>query len=152
MCRSRPLPPDLDKNVNGRRGCLSRSPPKSVRPGPAGLAAFRDNPVQAQQQMRRPIPRPPTPAPIWPRAALYVLDVSLAMTNGLVRWIKPPNDFPQNSLKNIEQKMLYTLVAGRGELILFGGIRKDPRGVESTEHANRDSLATSTVHFLQAPT
>lgn len=101
--------------------------------------------------MRRPIPRPPAAAPMWPRAALYVLDVSQALTHGLVRWVRPPKDFPQNSLKNIEQKMLYTLVAGRAELILFGGIRKDPRGVGNADQASRDSLATSAVHFLQAP-
>ena len=56
------------------------------------------------------------------RLAMFVLDISRAVSHKEVEWL----EFQSNaSLQAPEETILYSLVAGRAELIMFGGIQKD---------------------------
>ncbi|XP_023017017.2 F-box only protein 42 isoform X1 [Leptinotarsa decemlineata] len=76
---------------------------------------------------------------------LYVLDISQVLANGnIATWIPP------KKLKNgPEEKILYTLVKGKSELIMFGGIQKDFNSLGFSK--NLSSQISNTLHFITAP-
>lgn len=84
------------------------------------------------------------------RLAMYVLDISRAMSDEhLVEWLP----FRSNaSLSAPEETILYTLVAGRSELIMFGGIQKDVSTIASGRNAATDNETVfNDVYFLTPP-
>ena len=81
---------------------------------------------------------------------LCVLDVSRAITDRLVQWL-PPSGTPCHD--SPEEAALYTMVLGRGELIVFGGVEK----FISTETTNTPTtggpnIVSNAVYFIKAPT
>lgn len=76
---------------------------------------------------------------------LFVCDISniLRLDDPYIEWIEHKNS---GHIQNApERLMLSTLVAGSGELIMFGGMRKGSQSKESTDKVS------SSMHFLQAP-
>jgi hypothetical protein len=57
---------------------------------------------------------------------IYSLDISKVLTDGEVEWTKEPEPLTFGRPK---ERLLYSMVAGRGELIIFGGFFKDPNGM-----------------------
>ena len=57
------------------------------------------------------------------RMALSVLDISKALSDRVVTWL-PPSPLPPDS-EVPQECILYSLVRGRTELIMFGGLMKD---------------------------
>lgn len=80
--------------------------------------------------------------------SMFVLDISKAISNHEVEWLQ----FCSNgSFESPEVSILYSLVEGRGELIMFGGIRKNAdRGGENSDHDENDSVSNA-LYFLNPP-
>jgi len=83
---------------------------------------------------------------------MFVLDITHVLSDDCyTEWL------PQKTSKSLngepEEKILYTLIAGKGELIMFGGIQKDATSI--TSQAQLSSSVTNTVsnslHFVTAP-
>ena len=80
---------------------------------------------------------------------MFVLDLSRAVSHRVVSWL----DLRSNaSLSAPEETILYTLVRGRAELVLFGGIQKDVGSMTSRSPvtSSADTVSNS-VFFLQPP-
>lgn len=50
-----------------------------------------------------------------------------------------------------EETLLYTLVAGRGELIMFGGIHREAMTLMTNSQINSASNLSNSLHFISAP-
>jgi len=93
---------------------------------------------------------PNSPSPVCPnhRMMMNILDTSRAITEHTVKWL-PPN--PKLPGVDVPQEVdLYSLVQGRTELILFGGLKRDIsiRGAPPN-HSTRDSSSvTNNLHIL----
>lgn len=76
---------------------------------------------------------------------MYVLDISQVLSDDPVaRWLSPKN------VKNgPEETILYSLVEGKSELIMFGGIQKDANSVGWP--MNMSSQISNSLHFITAP-
>ena len=80
--------------------------------------------------------------------SMYVLDISHALDEKpYVTWLPLKND--GMSSQGPEETVLYTLVEGRSELIMFGGIQKDPASLACT--TNLSNQVSNTIHFITAP-
>ena len=93
------------------------------------------------------------------RLSTMVLDISQAVSDHVVTWlpVRPGADLRQAP----EETILYTLVRGRSELVLFGGIQKDvssmtyrspnnPQSSNSSSGAASDTVSNS-VYYLVPP-
>lgn len=80
---------------------------------------------------------------------MYVLDISHALDpKPYVTWLPLKNNgaFCQGP----EETVLYSLVAGKSELIMFGGIQKDVSSLSCTTN-NLSNQVTNSLHFITAP-
>lgn len=79
---------------------------------------------------------------------LYVLDVSQVAQAGKASWLPLlPQAAATSTSSMVEEVILYSLVLGRGELILFGGIQKDL--VNKQEDTDGTSeVVSSSLHFI----
>ncbi|XP_049815800.1 F-box only protein 42 [Schistocerca nitens] len=79
--------------------------------------------------------------------SMYVLDISNVLSHCVVRWL------PVKENRGPEEMILYTLVAGKGELIMFGGIQKDATSIAAS--AQQSSYGSNTVsnslYFITSP-
>lgn len=76
---------------------------------------------------------------------LYVMDIETLVEECRVTWIPP--QFPSSS--DLEEIILYSLVLGRGELIMFGGIQKDVNSY-AAEHEKVPQTVSNSLHFISA--
>lgn len=80
---------------------------------------------------------------------MYVLDISHALDpQPYVTWLPLKNNgiFSEGP----EETVLYSLVAGKSELIMFGGIQKDVSSLSCTT-TNLSNQVTNSLHFITAP-
>lgn len=83
---------------------------------------------------------------------MSVLDISHVLTDECyVEWLRPK--FHNATSGGPEEKILYTLIAGKGELIMFGGIQKDATSVKSQAQplSNAANAVSNSLHFITAP-
>ena len=78
---------------------------------------------------------------------IHVLDVSRAVSDFTVTWM-PIADQPGYGAP--EETIFYSLVEGRGELIMFGGIQTDLNGMQRGLNVNLQFVSNET-HFIEAP-
>ncbi|GJQ67255.1 hypothetical protein Trydic_g8160 [Trypoxylus dichotomus] len=79
---------------------------------------------------------------------MYVLDISHALDDKpYVSWLPLKNDGVLS--QGPEETVLYTLVEGKSELIMFGGIQKDPASLVCT--TNLSNQVSNSLHFITAP-
>ena len=82
---------------------------------------------------------------------MFVLDISKAISDHEVEWLK---FWSSEALSSPEVAILYSLVEGRGELIMFGGIRRDTNhpyaNRENSDNPESDSVSNA-LYFLNAP-
>jgi F-box protein 42 len=83
--------------------------------------------------------------------SLCLLDISEALTKNKVRWL-PPNDAVTNGRGSPEEVVLYSIVHGRGELIVFGGVQKFIATQSTTNSPGGPNIVSSAVYFIQAHT
>lgn len=79
---------------------------------------------------------------------MYVLDISHALDEKpFVTWLPLRNDgIPTHGP---EETVLYTLVEGKSELVMFGGIRKEASTPACT--TNLGNQVSNSLHFITAP-
>ncbi|CAL1301077.1 unnamed protein product [Larinioides sclopetarius] len=75
---------------------------------------------------------------------LYVLDISTVF-DGFVTWRAVKNQSPSAP----EEIILYSLVLGKGEVIMFGGIQKDLNSSEQ-EGETVPEIVSNSLHFMTA--
>ncbi|GFU55991.1 f-box only protein 42 [Trichonephila clavipes] len=75
---------------------------------------------------------------------LYVLDISTVL-EGYVTWRAIKNQSPSAP----EEIILYSLVLGKGEVIMFGGIQKDLNSSEQ-EGETVPEIVSNSLHFMTA--
>lgn len=79
---------------------------------------------------------------------MYLLDISHALDEKpYVSWVPLKNDGVLS--QGPEETVLYTLVEGKAELIMFGGIQKDPASLVCT--TNLSNQVSNSLHFITAP-
>lgn len=79
---------------------------------------------------------------------MYVLDISHALDEKpYVTWLPLKNNGAYT--QGPEETVLYSLVAGNAELIMFGGIQKDDTSLAFT--TNLSNQVTNSLHFITAP-
>lgn len=82
--------------------------------------------------------------------SICVLDISEALVNNTVQWL-PPSDAPLNPNDSPEETVLYSIVHGRGELIVFGGVQKFIATQGTTNTPGGPNIVSNAVYFIQAP-
>lgn len=82
--------------------------------------------------------------------SLCLLDIKDALTKNKVRWL-PPNDSIENDRGSPEEAVLYSIVHGRGELIVFGGVQKFIATQSTTNSPGGPNIVSNAVYFIQAP-
>lgn len=83
-----------------------------------------------------------------PKMAMFVMDITNVLTELCVKWL------PIKSVATggPEHTILYSLVSGQGEIIMFGGIQKDVSLFSIEESSiNVINTVTNTLHFISAP-
>ncbi|XP_048512597.1 F-box only protein 42 isoform X2 [Athalia rosae] len=172
-------PIDRDENVNGRRGSFPRSSMSSPQSPPLVSVPHRplpilDSPTLGMAAFREELPRPRPNLHRqrqleWLRRmeekiqnlktqtkpvkktentlAIFVLDISKVLSDECVAsWIPlKPND-----QSGPDERILYSLVLGRGELIVFGGIRKEQTTIQGQTETD-DSEVYNDLHFINPP-
>lgn len=163
----------MDVNVNGRRGDLrllksdaAKLPPCPARPLPphyhaTGWAGQEQEPndifgfVQEMEENHRKEQRIFTLEEQClkkgfhvnnrrgPYLGLYVLDIGQVLKAQQASWLTP-----KNVQGGPEETILYSLVPGRSELIMFGGILKDSR---SLAQCSLYSQISNLLYFITAP-
>lgn len=172
---------DRDVNVNGRRGNLVArylGEPANVRNeehrpslnslnyvnhmnafrgAKPHLSRLREKQLDVLKKMEeklRNIKRPELSKkpfrPVAPKMAMFVLDISKVLCpERKVCWL------PLKSVAfgSPESTILYTLVKGNGELIMFGGIKKDAGALSNQSGQTMDMADTvsNSLHFISAP-
>lgn len=81
---------------------------------------------------------------------MFVLDISKAISEHYVEWL---SFWSNNSLDTPEMAILYSLVEGRGELIMFGGIQKDVSNMNNVHRGQvtENDSVTNSLYFLTPP-
>jgi hypothetical protein len=111
---------------------------------------------QAGQQQQQSSPRQSGPKPrrtanscACHRLSVHVLDISEAIDRQVVTWL----DLKSNSsLDAPEETILYSLVCGRNELVLFGGIQKDVSTIAAgTPQSPGVDTVSNSVFYLSPP-
>jgi len=160
---------DKDENINGRHGAFSRSHSQNVHASShtstspktltfysdntLSMAAFRDQPLRSNaimnrqrqleslRRMEEKIRNKKTQLMKVSKKAentlsIFVLDITNVLSDDCnALWIP----LQQNDHSGPDERILYSLVVGRGELIVFGGIRSD------------DSVVYNDLHFINPP-
>ncbi|XP_001602114.1 F-box only protein 42 [Nasonia vitripennis] len=165
---------DRDENVNGRRGYLQRSRnalsnpispnvPLPVYDSTLSMAAFRDEPVRTNssanrqkqlESLRRMEERLQNRKAQSKAAkktentlAIFVLDISNILCDECsASWVP----LKQSDQTGPDERILYSLVLGRGELIVFGGIRKEQATIQGQTDID-DSQVFNDLHFINPP-
>lgn len=170
---------DRDENVNGRRGSFPRSALTSAQSSPQGstaqknlpvhdestlgMAAFREEQPRSRhnanrqrqlellRRMEERIQNRKTQTKSIKKTentlAIFVLDISKVLTEECVAsWIS----LQQNDQSGPDERILYSLVLGRGELIVFGGIRKEQTTIQGQTETD-DSEVYNDLHFINPP-
>lgn len=118
----------LFQNMQSKRDEISAQPPPSSPP-----SATRSSTIKL----------------VPPRMAMFVMDISNVLTENTVSWL-PLKAVPDGSP---EDTILYSLVAGNGELIMFGGIQKDATSItqQAQSSVNISNTVSNSLHFITAP-
>jgi F-box protein 42 len=123
-----------------------------------GQPRFRERQLEALRKMEEKLrnlskPEPTKRPPIrsnTPKMAMFVLDISRVLEpEARVAWL-PVKAVPQGSP---DTTILYTLVRGNGELVMFGGIKKDASSITQQTPPTMDMSDTvsNSLHFITTP-
>jgi F-box protein 42 len=80
-----------------------------------------------------------------PGMCIYVLDLSEAAEAGRVTWLSVKG---ADLAGAPDEAIFYSLVEGRGELMMFGGIRGDARSLQRGNTSEKRQTVLNDVHFL----
>ena len=82
--------------------------------------------------------------------SLCVLDISQALSHHRVRWI-PPSGAPCPG--SPEEAVLYSIVQGHGELVVFGGVQKfiSTEATTNSPANGGPNIVSNNVYFIRPP-
>ena len=78
--------------------------------------------------------------------SVYVLDLSRAVAEHVATWL--PVREVNSSDEAPEEAIFYSLVEGRGELIVFGGVKGDSKNLQRGSSSATLQHVLNSVHFL----
>lgn len=170
---------DRDENINGRHGAFSRSHSQNAHAtshtasisktipfysdNTLSMAAFRDQPLrnnsntdrqrqlESLRRMEEKIRnKKAQPLKVFKKAestlSIFVLDITNVLSDDCnASWIP----LKQDDHSGPDERILYSLVVGKGELIVFGGIRKEHSTLGHTDVD--DSVVYNDLHFINPP-
>lgn len=170
---------DRDENINGRHGAFSRSHSQNARTSShtasisktipfysdntLSMAAFRDQPLrnnsnvdrqrqlESLRRMEEKIRNKKAQLmKVFKKAettlSIFVLDITNVLSDDCnASWIP----LKQDDHSGPDERILYSLVVGKGELIVFGGIHKEHSTLGQTDVD--DSVVYNDLHFIKAP-
>ncbi|KAJ9583375.1 hypothetical protein L9F63_022282 [Diploptera punctata] len=131
--------PEANNNVNIKtNGSTSNNLQHSSRSGTASNSSPCSSPAKTSTTKNA--------------MTMFVLDISHVLSNDCyVEWLPVKS----NNIFNGEpkEKILYTLIAGKGELIMFGGIQKDATSITPQAQLSSDvpNTVSNSLHFITAP-
>lgn len=170
---------DRDENVNGRHGAFSRSHSQNAHTSlhvpsisktiplyndnSLSMAAFRDQPLRSNsntnrqrqleslRRMEEKIRNKRTQVKVLKKSentlSIFVLDIANVLSDDCsASWIP----LKQNDRFGPDERILYSFVVGKGELIVFGGIRKELTTLQGHPEVN-DSVVYNDLHFINPP-
>lgn len=170
---------DRDENVNGRHGEFSRAHSQNAHTSSyvpnisktiplysknsLSMAAFRDEPLSSNsntnrqrqleslRRMEEKIRNKRTEVKVLKKPentlSIFVLDITNVLSDDCsASWIPSK----QNDRSGPDERILYSLVVGRGELIVFGGIRKELTTLQGHPEVN-DSVVYNDLYFINPP-
>lgn len=163
--------------MNGRRGYLQRSSLRNALSNPPSpnvvslpvydstlsMAAFRDEPVRTNslanrqkqleslRRMEERLQNRKAQSKVTKitenTLAIFVLDISNILCDECsASWVP----LKQSDQTGPDERILYSLVLGRGELIVFGGIRKEQATIQGQTDID-DSQVYNDLHFINPP-
>lgn len=178
--RSVPQEIDRDENVNGRHGTFSKLIPErngqlnSTNPtipkrmsfyndSQLSMAAFRGETVRANskanrqrqleslRRMEERIQRSKIQTKQVKKTentlSIFVLDITNVLCDDCTAsWVS----LKQNGQSGPDERILYSLALGRGELIVFGGIRKERTTIQGRPDID-DSEVYNDLYFINPP-
>ncbi|XP_014675410.1 PREDICTED: F-box only protein 42-like [Priapulus caudatus] len=125
---------DRERQLEGLRRMEERIRAHSRRRGPADAAPQpRSSSSHAAAAVRNPM-------------RIYVLDVSAAASEGRVAWLRD-TDALCGALP--EETAFHSLVVGRGELVMFGGIQMDTSRMSKNVEVSQQALCNN-VYIITA--
>ncbi|XP_054007522.1 F-box only protein 42 [Hylaeus anthracinus] len=170
--------PDREVNVNGRHGSFSRASVQNAQSSShtpsftknlalcndnvLSMAAFRDEPIrnssnsnrqrqlESLRRMEERIRNRRTQSKIVKKTgntlSIFVLDITNVLRDECTAsWIP----LKQNNQSGPDERILYSLVPGQGELIVFGGIRKEQ--FLQSHPVMDESEVYNDLHFINPP-
>lgn len=78
---------------------------------------------------------------------VHTLDISKAVDEGLVTWLPVEDDAHGQAP---EETILYSLVCGRGELIMFGGMETDAKSMQIGLNI-QPQVVSNKMRFIKPP-
>lgn len=168
---------DRDENVNGRHGAFSRSylqcahasshvqkpikqPTFFNNDSTSYLAAFNDQVVRNNSTHRQRLEfltrmeekfRKHQLKKVLKKSentlSIFVLDITNVLSDDCSASWMPSKE---NDHSGPDERILYSLVVGKRELIVFGGIRKNEQTVIDTYNTG-DSMVYNDLHFINPP-
>lgn len=146
---------------------LSKTPPSYMFEHTLAMAAFRDDAVrpstsprlaanrqrqlESLRRMEEKILNQKSPPKVTKNVddsmGIYILDISNVLDEKrTATWVP----WRQNQQMGPEERILYSLMLGKGELILFGGIRKEKVTVQGQTVID-ESEVFNDLHFINPP-
>ncbi|XP_076232591.1 F-box protein 42 [Calliopsis andreniformis] len=169
-----------DVNVNGRHGSFSRAPVQNAHSSSyapnftknvtlcndnvLSMAAFRDEPARngsnsnrqrqleslrrMEERIRNRRTQSKTVKKTGNTLSIFVLDITNVLCDECTAsWIP----LKHNNQSGPDERILYSLVAGRGELIVFGGISKEQTTSLQSHPDMDESEVYNDLHFINPP-
>ena len=82
------------------------------------------------------------------RMTTYLLDISNCISDHYVTWVSLP---ASSSLTAPQESILYSLVLGRTELVMFGGLQKDVSQGTGGGQKNSSETVSNSLYYLNPP-
>lgn len=165
---------DRDENINGRHGAFSRSHSQNAHASShtvnilktipfysdntLSMAAFRDQPLRSNsntdrrlESLRREEEKIRNKNKKVVKKAentlsIFVLDITNVLSDDCnAAWIP----LKQDDHSGPDERILYSLVVGKGELIVFGGICKEHSTLGG--HTDVNDFVYNDLHFINPP-
>ncbi|CAK9809899.1 F-box only protein 42 [Anthophora plagiata] len=168
-----------DVNINGRHGSFSKVSVQNLCPtsqprnftknltlcndNVLSMAAFRDEPVRngtdshrqrqleylrkMEESIRKRRTQTKPAKKTGNKLSIFVLDITNVLCDECsATWIP----LKHNDQSGPDERILYSLVAGRGELIVFGGIQKEQTSIQNDPDMD-ESEVYNDLHFINPP-
>lgn len=139
----------IEERLRNKNKEINNSPAESVFSAPAPTAPSSSSNSSGKKDTK---PQSPSSSVrlLSPKMAMFVLDISCVLTDECFASWLPVKSVAEDSPDDM---ILYTLVQGNGELIMFGGIQKDAMSInqQAQSSVNITNIVSNSLHFITPP-